>query len=68
MANPFSKVPTRAVSASGQISRKEFGLSWTGPANAGVIVGDEVAVSFDAEVTKAADKAPAAAPAAPAKK
>jgi hypothetical protein len=35
--NPFSKVPTRAVSASGQISRKEFGLSWTGPANAGVI-------------------------------
>jgi polyisoprenoid-binding protein YceI len=66
VANPFTKTPTRAVSASGTLSRKDFGLVWSGPANAGVIVGDEVAVSFDAEVTKAA--VPAAAPAAPAKK
>jgi polyisoprenoid-binding protein YceI len=69
--NPFTKTPTRAVSATTQVSRKDFGLTWQVPmANNGVVVSDEVKISLDVEITKkeAAAAAPAAAPAAPAKK
>jgi polyisoprenoid-binding protein YceI len=51
--NPFTKQPTRAVSATAAISRKDFGLVWNMPmANNGVLVGDEVQITIDAEVVK----------------
>ncbi len=65
VVNPFSKVPTRAVSAATTVSRKDWGLVWNVDiANNGVLVGDEVKIALDIELMK---KAPAAA-AAPAKK
>lgn len=60
-ANPFTKAPTRAFSASTTVNRKDFGLNWQVPlANSGVTVGEDVKVSIDVELTKAE---PAAAPA-----
>jgi polyisoprenoid-binding protein YceI len=42
----------RGVSARGRISRKEWGLTWNLALEAGgVVVGDEVAIEIDAEIT-----------------
>lgn len=58
--NPFSKAPTRAVSATGSLDREQWGLTWNKPmANSGLLVGKEVKLSIDVELTK---KAPEKAP------
>jgi polyisoprenoid-binding protein YceI len=50
--NPFSHVQTRAIYATGKIKRSEFGLKWNMPmANNTVLVGDEVKIDFNAELT-----------------
>ena len=47
----------RGASASTKISRKDFGLTWNKAIEAGgVAVGDEVAISIEVELIKAADK------------
>lgn len=57
--NPFSKTATRAVSATGTISREDWELKWNQPiANNGLLVGKEVKITFEAELMKKA--APAA--------
>jgi polyisoprenoid-binding protein YceI len=44
-----------AVAATTKISRKEFGLTWSAPMEAGgVMVGDEVTITLDVEFVKAA--------------
>jgi polyisoprenoid-binding protein YceI len=44
-----------AVSATTKISRKEFGLTWNAPLEAGgFMVGDEVTITLDAQFVKAA--------------
>jgi len=66
MKNPMmGGVMERGASASTTISRKDFGMTWAGPAleKGGVVLGDEVKVNIDVEL---AEK-PAAAPGAPAK-
>ncbi len=70
VANPFSGAKTRGFSAATRLNRKDFGLTWNKPleAGAGMLVGDEVAVQIEAELTPKAPAAPAAKPAAPAKK
>ena len=68
VANPFSKAMTRGFSGTTKLNRKDFGLTWNmALETGGVLVGDEVKVTVDAEIVKK-DAAPAAAPAAPAKK
>jgi len=50
--NPFSHQPTRAVVASGKINRTDFGLKWNMPmANNALLVGNEVKIDFNAELT-----------------
>ncbi|WBL34819.1 YceI family protein [Tepidiforma flava] len=50
--NPFGKTVV-AVSASGKINRKDFGLTWNAPLEAGGwLVGDEVRISADFELVK----------------
>jgi polyisoprenoid-binding protein YceI len=52
--NPFSKAPTRAVIATGELNREEWGLKWNMPmANNGVVVGKEVKINFVSELMKA---------------
>lgn len=64
IANPWG-VPVRAVSATGKINRKDWGLVWNKALEAGgVLVGDEVELNIDAELNPAPTAA--AAPAAPA--
>lgn len=67
--NPFSSVPTRGFAGTTSINRKDFGLTWNvALETGGVLVGDEVKITLDAELNK---DVPAAAPAkgaAPAKK
>jgi len=47
----------RGASASTKINRKDFGLTWNKAIEAGgVAVGDEVAISIEVELIKAADK------------
>jgi polyisoprenoid-binding protein YceI len=47
----------RGASASTKINRKDFGLNWNKAIEAGgVAVGDEVAISIEVELIKAADK------------
>jgi polyisoprenoid-binding protein YceI len=70
--NPWGQTVS-AVKATGKINRKDWGLAWNKTLEAGgLLVGEEVTLVIDAELTKAADPAPAAAPAkdakAPAKK
>jgi len=62
--NPFSKIPTRAASATGSIDREQWGLTWNKPlANNGVLVGKEVKLAIDVELTaKPAEKAATKAP------
>lgn len=58
--NPFTKAPTRAVTATGSLDREQWGLTWNKPmANSGLLVGKEVKLAIDVELTKkAAEKAP----------
>lgn len=57
--NPFSKVASRAVTATTAINRKDFGLNWQAPmANNGVVVGEEVKISIEAEIMKRDGAAP----------
>ncbi len=69
--NPFSGANTRALTATGIINRQDFGLTWkSGPAEAVKVVGDDVKLTIEAEISKkevASAKSPPAAP-APAKK
>jgi polyisoprenoid-binding protein YceI len=53
VANPFTKVVTRAISATTSINRKDFGLNWQVPmANNGVVAGEEVKISIEAELMR----------------
>lgn len=53
VANPFTKTVTRAVAAATSINRKDFGLTWQVPmANNGVVAGEEVKISIEAELMK----------------
>jgi|APLak6261679142_1056127.scaffolds.fasta_scaffold00064_22 polyisoprenoid-binding protein YceI len=71
VANPWDpSKKVRGFSGTATINRKDFGLTWNKPleAGAGVLVGDDVKISIEAELGSAAKAAPAKAPAAPAKK
>lgn len=60
VANPFSKAKTRGFSATTAINRKDFGLTWNVALEAGgVLVGDDVKISIEAEVVKKEAAAPA---------
>ncbi len=65
--NPFSGASTRALTATGQVNRQDFGLAWKSAAVEAVkVVGDDVKINIEAEISKkeaAPAKAPAAAPA-----
>lgn len=50
--NPFSGNPTRAVTASAQINRQDFGLKWQAPAEAVKVVGDEVKIAIELELVQ----------------
>ncbi|HET9554656.1 MAG TPA: YceI family protein [Anaeromyxobacteraceae bacterium] len=49
--DPWGNVK-RGISASTKINRKEFGMTWGGVIEAGPVVGDEVAIEIEAELTK----------------
>jgi polyisoprenoid-binding protein YceI len=62
--NPFTKAITRGMNGTTKINRKDFGLNWNVALEAGgVLVGDDVEISVEAEFIKADAAAPAAAPA-----
>ncbi len=64
--NPFSGAQTRALTATGSLNRQDFGLTWkSGPAEAVKVVGDEVKLNIEAELSK---KEAAPAKTVPAKK
>jgi len=66
--NPFSGANTRALSATGVINRQDFGLAWKSAAVETVkVVGDEVRLTIEAEISKK-DAAPAKTTAAAPKK
>ncbi len=51
ITSPFTKGKIRAISASTQIKRRDFGVNWSGPvANSSMIVGDDVKIAIDAEL------------------
>lgn len=51
IANPFTKVQTRGLSAKAKLNRKDFGLNWNVAVEAGgVLVGDEVDIDISAEL------------------
>lgn len=51
--NPFSGANTRALSATGMINRQDFGLAWKSAAVESVkVVGDEVRLNIEAEISK----------------
>ena len=52
VANPFSKVATRGISATGTINREDFGLSWNMPVGDGVLVSKEIKIEIEVEFTK----------------
>ncbi|MBL8914403.1 MAG: polyisoprenoid-binding protein [Archangium sp.] len=59
--NPFSSIPTRGFSGSTSINRKDFGLTWNvALETGGVLVGDDVKITVEAELNK---DVPAPAPA-----
>lgn len=67
VTNPFSGAKVKAFSGTTTVNRKDFGLAWNKALEAGgVLVGEEVKVSVEAELMKK-DAAPAAK-APPAKK
>jgi polyisoprenoid-binding protein YceI len=49
--DPYGNVK-RGVSVTGTINRKDFGMGWGPVIEAGPVVGDEVAIQIDAELTK----------------
>ena len=57
----------RGVSFTGKLDRKEWGVSWSKVTDVGAVVGDEVKLDIQAEITKdaAEEVATAAAPSAP---
>ncbi len=67
--NPFSGANTRALAATGMLNRNDFGLTWKSQAVEAVkIVGDDIKLNIEAEISKK-EAAPAKAPAmTPAKK
>lgn len=65
--NPYGML-LRGATVTGKLNRKEFGLNWNAAIEAGgVMVSEDVALSFDVELIKKVD-APAAPAAAPVKK
>ena len=67
VTNPFSGAKARGFSGNTMLNRKDFGLNWNKTLEAGgVLVGEEVKVSVEAEIVKKEAAAPAKAP--PAKK
>ena len=60
--NPFSKIPTRGVSATGTINREDFGLSWNMPVGDGFLVSKDIKIELDVEYAKEDGKAAAPAP------
>jgi polyisoprenoid-binding protein YceI len=65
VSNPFSKVATRGISATGSINREDFGLTWNVPVGEGLLVSKEIKIELEVEYQK--DEAKVAAP-SPAKK
>jgi hypothetical protein len=54
----------RGVHATGKIDRKDFEISWNKALdNGGMVVGNEVSLELNGELTEKAVAAPAAAPA-----
>jgi len=43
----------RGFSATTKVNRRDFGVSWSGPTDAGPVVGDEVKIDIQAELLKA---------------
>lgn len=67
VANPFNKAKTRGFSGTTVVNRKDFGLMWNKALEAGgVLVGDEVKVSVEAEMVKK-EAAPGSPPPPPKK-
>ena len=65
--NPWGQV-VRGASVTGKLSRKDFGISFSKVTEAGgVVVGDEIKLEFDLELTKVAEAKPADAKPADAK-
>jgi polyisoprenoid-binding protein YceI len=49
--NPFTQAEQAGFSAKGSLNRKDYGIDWNVPLNAGgVLVGDKVEISIEAEV------------------
>ena len=63
IANPFSKVPTRGVSATVKLNREDWGLVWNMPVGDGLMVSKEIGIELDVEYTKDEGKVTAQAPA-----
>ena len=59
VANPFSKVATRGISATGSINREDFGLTWNMPVGEGVLVSKDIKIELEVEYAKEEGKAPA---------
>jgi polyisoprenoid-binding protein YceI len=58
--DPFGPGQRRGVEATGKVSRKDFGLLWNKAIEGGgVVVGDEIAITIDAELVTHATKAAA---------
>jgi polyisoprenoid-binding protein YceI len=66
VANPFSKVPTRGVSATTKINREDWGLTWNMPVGDGFVVSKDIQIDLEVEYTK--EEAGAKTAPAPAKK
>jgi polyisoprenoid-binding protein YceI len=49
--DPWGNVK-RGIAASGKINRQEFGVSWSKLIEAGPVVGDEINIEIEAELTK----------------
>ena len=62
IANPFSKIPTRGVSASTTINREDWGLVWNMPVGDGLLVSKEIKIDLEVEYAKDDGKAAAPAP------
>lgn len=60
--NPFSGNMTRAVTATGKLTRQDWGLKWQAPAEAVQVVGDEVKISIEVELVQRPAAAPDAKP------
>ena len=57
VTNPFTGQVTRAATASTKLKRSDFGLTWQMPmAKGGVLVGEEVLVQLEVELTKPSAK------------